>query len=80
MSRCTCGCGPAKPVTVASPRITADTTVEEAKRRPGALDVLQRFGIDHCCGAHLPLREAAAAAGARLEDVMDGLAAAGERA
>ena len=76
MSHCTCGCGHgATPVAIA-PRVSADTTVEEAKSRPGALDVLQRFGINHCCGAHLPLREAAAAAGVRVEDVLAALATA----
>jgi iron-sulfur cluster repair protein YtfE (RIC family) len=80
MSHCTCGCGHGTTVTLASPRITAETTVEEAKRRPGALEVLQRFGINHCCGAHLSLREAAAAAGASLDDVMHDLAATGDRA
>jgi iron-sulfur cluster repair protein YtfE (RIC family) len=70
MSHCTCGCGhEAAPVAIRLPRITENTTVEEAKRRPGALGVLQRFGINHCCGAHLPLREAAAAAGVPVEDV-----------
>ena len=80
MSHCTCGCGHGQPLTLTSPRVTAETTVEEAKRRPGALEVLQRFGINHCCGAHLSLREAAAAAGAPLEDLMDSLAATGDRA
>lgn len=79
MSHCTCGCGHGAPITLASPRVTADTTVEDAKRRPGALDVLQRFGINHCCGAHLSLREAAAAAGADLEAVLGSLAGIGDR-
>jgi hypothetical protein len=71
---CTCGCGHgATPVTITRPGITAETTVEQAKARPGALEVLQRFAINHCCGAHLTLREAAAAAGARVEDVLDAL-------
>jgi iron-sulfur cluster repair protein YtfE (RIC family) len=62
------------------PRITENTTVEEAKTRPGGLDALTRFGINHCCGAHLPLREAAAAAGVPVDDVLKALAGAGERA
>jgi iron-sulfur cluster repair protein YtfE (RIC family) len=75
MSQCTCGCGhQSKGVAVALPRLTAEMSVEEIKRRPGALEVLQRFGINHCCGAHLPLREAAAAAGVRVADVLDALA------
>jgi iron-sulfur cluster repair protein YtfE (RIC family) len=64
---------------VAFPKTTAETTVDEAKRQPGALNVLQRFGINHCCGAHLRLREAAAAAGVRVEAVLEALAAAGDR-
>jgi iron-sulfur cluster repair protein YtfE (RIC family) len=81
MSQCTCGCGHgAAPVTIESPRITENTTVEEAKGRPGGLDVLQRFGINHCCGAHLPLREAAAAAGVAIADVLKALTGTGGRA
>jgi iron-sulfur cluster repair protein YtfE (RIC family) len=72
MSHCRCGCG--------HDATTADTTVEEIKQRAGALDVLQRFGINHCCGAALPLREAAAAAGVHVEDVLQALASAGGRA
>ena len=78
MSHCTCGCGhDAKGAALTLPRLTAETTVEELKRRPGALEVLQRFGINHCCGAHLPLREAAAAAGVRAADVLEALAGSG---
>jgi iron-sulfur cluster repair protein YtfE (RIC family) len=81
MSQCACGCGHgAVPVAIGSPRITAETTVEDAKKRPGALDVLQRFGLNHCCGAHLTLRESAASAGVRVEDVLEALASAGARA
>ena len=81
MSQCTCGCGHgAAPVTIGSPRITENTTVEEAKSRPGGVDVLQRFGINHCCGAHLPLREAAAAAGVAIADVLKALTGSGGRA
>ncbi len=56
---------------------TADTTVEEAKKQPGALEVLHRFGLNHCCGAHLSLAESAASAGVRVEDVLAALASAG---
>jgi iron-sulfur cluster repair protein YtfE (RIC family) len=62
------------------PEVTADTTVEDTKRRRGALDVLERFGINHCCGAHLPLREAAAAAGSPIDDVLAALVAAADAA
>jgi len=54
-------------------------TVAEVKDRPGALDVLQHFGLNHCCGAHLTLRESAASAGARLDDLLEALARAGGR-
>jgi len=53
--------------------ITANTTLEEVTKQPGALEVLQRFGLNHCCGTHLTLRESAASAGARVEDVLDAL-------
>jgi iron-sulfur cluster repair protein YtfE (RIC family) len=49
------------------------------KTRPGALEVLQRFGLNHCCGAHLSLRESAASAGVPVEDVLEALATAGAR-
>ena len=79
MKHCTCGCGHGAPVTLGVPGITPDTTVEDAKRRPGALGVLQRFGINHCCGAHLSLREAAAAAGVDVYALLDNLAASADR-
>jgi iron-sulfur cluster repair protein YtfE (RIC family) len=41
---------------------------------PGALAILKARGINHCCGAHLTLREAAAAAGTPLEDLLETLA------
>jgi iron-sulfur cluster repair protein YtfE (RIC family) len=45
----------------------ADQTVGQvAGRSPRALEVLQRFGINHCCGASLTLAAAAAAAGVDL--------------
>jgi iron-sulfur cluster repair protein YtfE (RIC family) len=62
-------------ITLASP-ITAEMTVEEAKTQRGALEVLQRFGLNHCCGVHLSLRESAASAGVRIEDVLEALAQA----
>jgi len=80
MSHCTCGCAHgATPLTIALPTIGPEMTVAEVKDRPGALDVLQRFGLNHCCGAHLTLRESAASAGAPLDDVLEALARAGAR-
>ena len=45
----------------------------EVSKRPGAPEVFQRLGINHCCGAHLSLREAAAAAGVPLDQVLSAL-------
>jgi iron-sulfur cluster repair protein YtfE (RIC family) len=42
---------------------------------PGALEVLKANGINHCCGAHLTLREAAAAAGTSLDGLLEALGA-----
>ncbi len=50
--------------------IRADETVGDVARRPRALDVLKASGINHCCGAQLTLREAAAAAGVPLEPLL----------
>jgi iron-sulfur cluster repair protein YtfE (RIC family) len=47
--------------------------VAEVSRRPGLLEVLERLGINHCCGAHLSLREAAAAAGVNLDELLRAL-------
>ena len=41
--------------------VSADMIVAAVSRDPGAFEVLKRTGINHCCGAHLSLREAAAA-------------------
>ena len=60
MSACTCGTRDERtPVVVTVSELSAEVIVEEAKKRPGAAEVFQRFGINHCCGAHLSLREAA---------------------
>ncbi len=60
----TCSCHTAAAATKTASPVTAAQTVEEiAHRSPAALDVLKRMGINHCCGGHLTLGEAAAAAG-----------------
>jgi iron-sulfur cluster repair protein YtfE (RIC family) len=64
--------------TIGSP-ITAETSVAEATKRPGAREVLQRFGLNHCCGAHLTLRESAASAGVSVDTVLEALAQASGR-
>ena len=69
-----CGTGP-DVVQIARPaaRFAVDQTVEEVQRAPGALAVLQRLGINHCCGAHMTLGEAAAAAGLPVDALLRAL-------
>ncbi len=51
----------------------ADQTVEEVGKDPAALAALKEMGVNHCCGAHLTLTEAAAAAGVTVEKLLDRL-------
>jgi len=44
-----------------------------AHHYPGRLDTMKEMGINHCCGAHLTLREAAASAGITLEALLKAL-------
>jgi len=54
--------------------ITPELTVGDvAHHYPGSLDILKEMGINHCCGAHLTLREAAASAGVTVEALLDAL-------
>jgi len=54
--------------------IQADQIVGDvAHRHPGALEVMKRMGINHCCGAQLTLSEAAAAAGVPIDDLLEAL-------
>ena len=79
----TCGCGcrhdaSPSPVDVghtARPfALVPEDTVEAAARRsPYGLPVLQRFGIDACCGGHLTLAQAAASAGVPVETLLRAL-------
>lgn len=56
------------------PPVRAEQTVADVvHERAGALDVMKELGINHCCGAHLTLREAAAAAGVPLDTVLAAL-------
>ena len=62
----TCGCHSTSStrVEIANRAVyRADQKVEEVGKDPAALAVLQEMGVNHCCGAHLTLAEAAAAAG-----------------
>lgn len=71
---CGCGCehqGAARGA--AAGRYTGETVVREAAADPAGRAVLERFGLNHCCGAHLSLREGAAAAGVALDDLLAAL-------
>jgi len=71
-----CGCQSRSPATVqtAAPPITADLTVGGvAYRYAAALDIMKALGINHCCGANLTLREAAASAGVAVEALLKAL-------
>jgi iron-sulfur cluster repair protein YtfE (RIC family) len=52
-----------------SPR-PEDTVAEVVHHHAAALEILKQMGINHCCGAHLTLREAAAAAGVSLDALL----------
>lgn len=55
---------------------SATTTVNDLLRRhPGSIAVLNRFGVDTCCGASLPLEAAALNAGVPLEELLAALEA-----
>ena len=57
--------------------IDPNQTVHEViEAHPGLRSVFEVLGLNHCCGAHLTLTEAAASAGVPLERV---LASLGER-
>ena len=74
---CQCGCGhrAAEARRAATPRYQAETIVAEVVRDPAARAVLERLGVNHCCGAHLSLREGAAAAGVSIETLLAALEA-----
>ena len=68
----TCGCHSTQSVSVARRAAAwrADQTVEEVGKDPAALAVLKEMGVNHCCGAHLTLAEAAAAAGITVDALL----------
>lgn len=71
-----CSCQHDAPVAVdrsLAPVRAEQTVAEVARERAGALDVMKELGINHCCGAHLTLREAAAAAGVPLDTLLAAL-------
>ena len=68
-----CSCATQVEPSASTTRATAEHTVAEISKRPGVLEVLQQLGINHCCGAHLSLHEAAAAAGISLDELLRAL-------
>jgi iron-sulfur cluster repair protein YtfE (RIC family) len=61
------------------PIIAEDTLNAIIARYPQTLPVLQRFGLDTCCGGALPLRTAAQHHGLDLAEVVAALRAEVER-
>ena len=68
---CNCRHGSLAPNETAVKTVHAEHTVGEVVQRDAdALEIMKQLGINHCCGAHLTLREAAAAAGVSLEALL----------
>jgi len=71
-----CSCRHDSPMTLDAPLppVRAEQTVADvAHHRAGALEIMKEMGINHCCGAHLRLSEAAAAAGVSLDALLAAL-------
>ena len=56
-----------------SPVRAEQTVGEVARHRAGGLEIMKEMGINHCCGAQLTLREAAASAGVPLAALLAAL-------
>src|SRR5215468_2210983 len=68
---CSCRHGALEANEMAVKTVRAEHTVGEVvQHNADALEITKQMGINHCCGAHLTLREAAAAAGASLEALL----------
>jgi iron-sulfur cluster repair protein YtfE (RIC family) len=63
------------PASGQAPRpVRAKQTVGDlAQHRAGALEAMKEMGINHCCGTHLTLQEAAAAAGVPIDALLAAL-------
>ncbi|MBA4386699.1 MAG: iron-sulfur cluster repair di-iron protein [Verrucomicrobia bacterium] len=58
-------------------KVTTDTIVRElAGKHPQTLEVLEKHGIDYCCGGGKPLKDAASDAGANTDELVADLQAA----
>jgi iron-sulfur cluster repair protein YtfE (RIC family) len=73
-TRCSCHHPSPAPLTALPARFTGEQTVAEVTQASArALEVFQAWGINHCCGAHLTLAQAAASAGAPIADLLEAL-------
>jgi regulator of cell morphogenesis and NO signaling len=71
---------PPSPVELSS-AITSERTVADVCRQyPVVVEAFRELGIDLCCGAHLSLAEAAAAAGIPLPALLERVAHAARSA
>lgn len=71
-----CSCRHDSPMALDTPRtpVRAEQTVADVTdHRAGALEIMKEMQINHCCGAHLTLREAAAAAGVPVDALLAAL-------
>lgn len=62
-------------IPAATTPLAARTVAGVVAERPERLEILKTLGINHCCGAHLTLTEAAASAGVPLDRLLAALAA-----
>ena len=71
---CTCHRSPTEgrlPTGESLAMVAGDETVAALSRRaPATRAVLEALGINHCCGGHLTLAEAAASAGVALPELL----------
>jgi iron-sulfur cluster repair protein YtfE (RIC family) len=71
---CSCRHGvPTAPGQPLPPVRPEQTVADIAQHRAGGLETMKAMGINHCCGAHLTLQEAAAAAGVPLNALLAAL-------
>lgn len=55
---------------------TTQTVRDIATENPDAVRVFEKYGIDYCCGGHVPLAEACATKGLNVDEVIASLEAA----
>lgn len=71
-----CSCRDDSPMALKTPGtlVRAEQTVADVTGHCArVLGIMKEMGINHCCGAHLTLREAAAAAGVPLDTLLAAL-------